>query len=137
MVKIIDANEDDYAAKFDLLTFEGFDAIDSGHAPNQFGRNGHDLIAFGQSSPRTPKKNNKVTDEIFGTMVVVRWWMGKQNNWVGNKQTKTVLTNCIASFEKYRDRVPNLNFPIYDFDHSFDIESYLVNISSNHWWYLL
>ena len=56
MVKIIDANEDDYAAKFDLLTFEGFDAIDSGHAPNQFGRNGHDLIAFGQSSPRTPKK---------------------------------------------------------------------------------
>ena len=65
------------------------------------------------------KNNNKVSDEIFGTMVVVRWWMGKQNNWVGNKQTKTVLTNCIASFEKYR--VPNLNFPIYDFDHSFDI----------------
>ena len=60
MVKIIDTNEDDFAAaaNFDvrLLTFKGFDAIDSGHAPNQFGRNGHDLIAFGQSSPRTPKK---------------------------------------------------------------------------------
>ena len=29
----------------------------------------------------------------------------------------------MAPFEKYR--VPNLNFPIYNFDHSFDIEFYL------------
>ena len=29
----------------------------------------------------------------------------------------------MAPFEKYR--VPNLNFPIYNFDHSFDIEFHL------------